>query len=44
MFVWPLDLLKEDYYIAFLGCSFLPCIRDFPLLLFVWLELWKDIV
>ena len=30
--------------LIFLGCSFLPCVRIFPLLSFEGLDLWKDIV
>jgi hypothetical protein len=38
-----LGLLK-DYFLAFLGHSFPPCVGVFPLLFFVGLDLLKDIV
>jgi hypothetical protein len=36
-------LLKEHYFLAFLGCSFPPCVGVFQLS-FEGLDLWRDIV
>ena len=39
-----LDLLKDDYFSLFLGCSFPPCVGVFHLLFSVGLDMWKYII